>query len=168
MPQLTRRLLGLCLPPVLIWSVDSALTLCGQSEAYWAEGGVRDTDGITSLHHYSASVNEVSPTAHHLLAWHQMAFVAESAAGILVLCSLIMLLPRTLALTTSLAATLGHTWGATTWVSRLQYGFQMCNGLFLVVAATGRKSIGRVAEQRIESTSLGRALQCRRKPKGVQ
>jgi hypothetical protein len=52
----------------------------------------------------------------------------------LVLCSLIMLLPPTLALMTCLAATLGHTWGATTWLSRYQYGYQIGNGFFLFVA----------------------------------
>jgi hypothetical protein len=134
MSHSTRRLLGLCLPPVLVWSVDCTLTLCGQSEAYWAGSGVRHTDGITSLHHYSASVNEVGPTSRYLLTVHPLAYVGGTVLAMLVLCSLIMLLPPTLALMTCLAATLGHTWGATTWLSRFQHGYQIGNGFFLVVA----------------------------------
>jgi hypothetical protein len=51
-----------------------------------------------------------------------------------VLCALMILLPPTLALMTCLAATLGHTWGATTWLSRFQHGYQLGNGFFLFVA----------------------------------
>ena len=135
MSHFTRRLLGLCLPAVLVWSVDCALTLCGQSESYWAGSRVRHTDGINSMHNYSGLVNEVSPTSHYLLTLHPLAYVAGTVLAMLVLCSLIMLLPPTLALTTCLAATLGHTWGATTWLSRFQYGYQIGNGFFLFVAA---------------------------------
>jgi hypothetical protein len=140
MSPFSRRLLGLCLAPVLVWSVDCTLTLCGQSEAYWAGIGTRHTDGITSLHNYGSSVNEVSPTSRLLLSVHPLAYVAGTVVAMLVLCSLIVLLPGTLALLTCLAATLGHTWGATTWLSRFQYGYQKGNGFFLVVAvllATG-------------------------------
>ena len=134
MSVFTRRLLGLCLPAVLVWSVDCTLTLCGQSEEYWAGRGAQHTDGITSLHRYPASVNEVAPTSRYLLTLHPLAYVAGTALAMLVLCSLIMLLPATLALTACLAATLGHTWGATTWLSRFPYGYQIGNGFFLFVA----------------------------------
>jgi hypothetical protein len=134
MSHFTRRLLGLCLPPLLVWAVDCTLTLCGQSEAYWAGGGARNTDGVTSLHHYGTGVNEVSPASRYLLTVHPLAYVAGTVLEMLVLCSLIMLLPSTLALMTCLAATLGHTWGATTWLSRFQHGYQLGNGFFLVVA----------------------------------
>jgi hypothetical protein len=134
MSLFTRRLIGLCLPAVLVWSVDCTLTLCGQSEAYWVDSRTRHTDGITSLHHYSASVNEVGPTSHYLLTSHPLAYVAGTVLAMLALCALIMLLPAPLALTTCLAATLGHTWGATTWLSRFQYGYQIGNGFFLLVA----------------------------------
>jgi len=134
MSQFTRRLVGLCLAPILVWSVDCTLTLCGQSEVYWARSGTRHSDGITSLHDYGASVNEVSPTSRYLLTAHPLAYVAGTVLAMLVLCSLIMLLPPTLALTTCLAATLGHTWGATTWLTRFKFGFQIRNGFFLFVA----------------------------------
>jgi hypothetical protein len=134
MSLFTRRLIGLCLPAVLVWSVDCTLTLCGQSEVYWAERGTRHTDGITSLHHYSASVNEVGPTSRYLLTLHPLAYVGGTVLAMLVLCALIMLLPAHLALTTCLAATIGHTWGATTRLSRFQSGYQIGNGFFLLVA----------------------------------
>ncbi len=134
MSHFTRKMLGLCLPAILVWSVDCTLTLCGQSEAYWAGSGARHTDGITSLHQYPASVNEVAPTSRYLLTLHPLAYVAGTVLAILVLCTLIMLLPPTLALMTCLAATIGHTWGATTWLSRFQYGYQIDNGFFLLVA----------------------------------
>ncbi len=134
MSPFTRRLLGLCLPAVLVWSVDCTLTLCGQSERYWAGSVARSTDGIASLHNYSASVNEVGPTSRYLLTVHPLAYVAGTVLAMLVLCALILLLPASLALMTCLAATLGHTWGATTWLSRFQYGYQIGNGFFLFVA----------------------------------
>jgi hypothetical protein len=134
MSPLTRRLLALCLPPLLAWSVDCILTLRGQSEAYWAGRVAQDTDGVTSLHSYPASVNEVNPTSRYLLASHPLAYIAGTVLEMLILCSLILLLPPSLAVMTCLAATLGHTWGATTWLSRFQYGFQIGNGFFLFVA----------------------------------
>jgi hypothetical protein len=54
-------------------------------------------------------------------------------AGVFV--GLILLLPDTLALIASLAVTFGHTVGAATWLLfRFQYGYQACNGLFLLSA----------------------------------
>lgn len=134
MSHFTRRLLGLCLAPVLVWSVDCTLTLCGQARGYWEGTGTRTTDGITSLHQYPASVNEVAPTSRYLLTMHPLAYIGGTVLAMLMLCSLIMLLPPTLALMTCLAATLGHTWGATTWLSRFQYGYQLGNCFFLFVA----------------------------------
>lgn len=134
MSELTRRFLALCLPPVLVWSIDCGLTLAGQSEAYWAGGRARQTDGVTSLHEYPATINEVNPTSRMLLAWHPLAYIAGTVLGMLLLCALLLLLPSALALLTCLAATLGHTWGAMTWISRYPYGFQIGNGFFLFVA----------------------------------
>ena len=98
MPELRRRLLWLCLLPALLACLDGALTLVGQSAEYWAGNYAR--------------VNESSPTFNHMLARHPLAFVAGVAGWILVFTSLILLLPQTLALTISIAVTIGHTWGA--------------------------------------------------------
>jgi hypothetical protein len=136
MSQVAHRLLALCLPPILVWSVDCILTLCGQSETYWAGRGAQHTDGASALHDYSASVNEVNPTSHYLLAWHPLAYLAGTVVEMLLLCALILLLPSSLALVTCFGATLGHTWGATTWISRFPHGFQIGNGFFVLVAVT--------------------------------
>jgi len=48
---------------------------------------------------------------------------------------IILLLPDTLALIVCIAVTIGHAVGAATWVLwRFQYGYQACNGLFLLAA----------------------------------
>lgn len=121
MPRFQQRLLGLCVPPAALAFLDGALTLAGQTAEYWA-GNYR-------------RVNEVSPTFHHLLSYHPLAFAAGLLAWVLVFCGMILLMPQTLALTTSIAVTVGHTWGATTWLQyRYHYGYQASNGLFLVTA----------------------------------
>lgn len=75
MSQFNRRLLALCLPAVLVWSVDCTLTLCGQSEECRTKGATRRTDEITSLHNYTASVNEVASTSSFMLTWHPLAYI---------------------------------------------------------------------------------------------
>lgn len=134
MSEFTRRFVALCLPPLVAWGVDCGLTLSGQSEAYWARVGPKPTDGISSLHSYTAAVNEVAPTARHLLALHPAAYIAGTVLEMAALCALILLLPSNLAFVTCLAATLGHTWGATTWLSRFPHGYQLGNAFFLFVA----------------------------------
>jgi hypothetical protein len=134
MSPFTRRLLGLCLAPVLVWSADCTLTLCGQSRAYWGGTDPRITDGVTSLLHYSASVSELAPTSRYLLTVHPLAFLGGTVLEIVVLCLLMLLLPPRLALVISLAATLGHTWGATTWLTGFHHRYQVGNGFFLFVA----------------------------------
>jgi hypothetical protein len=115
------RLLGLCLPPLLLCALDGTLTLLGQAPAYWA-GDYR-------------AVNEASPTLHHLLRIHPAAFAAGLLAWAAVFVGLIVLLPDTLALMVGIAVTFGHTAGAATWLLfRFQYSYQACNGLFLASA----------------------------------
>lgn len=120
-PQLPKRLLGLCLVPVLLASLDGALTLSGQSPEYWAGNYSR--------------VNEGSPMMHRWLAYHPLAYVSGLAGWVLVFTLLILLTPQTLALTISIAVTLGHTLGAASWlIYRPDYGHQVCCGLFLLTA----------------------------------
>jgi hypothetical protein len=119
---LKHRFLGLCLPPLLLCALDATLTLSGQSPEYWS--------GI-----YTA-VNEASPTMNHLLRFHPAAFVAGIFLWSAVFISVVLLLPDALALTASIALTFGHTAGAATWLYwRYPYGYQLCNGLFLLSAA---------------------------------
>jgi hypothetical protein len=116
-----QRFLGLCIPPLAFSLLDGALTLAGQSESYWSGS--------------YAQTNEASPTFDHLLTIHPLAFVAGLLTWMGVFTGIILLLPDTLALVVCIAVTLGHTVGAATWVFfRYQYGYQVCNGLFLLAA----------------------------------
>src|SRR5687767_8394362 len=111
MARSSGRLLGLCLPPALLAAADGTATLVGQSAAYW-RGNYSD-------------VNELSPTFHQLLATHPAAFAAGLAAWVLLVTCLILLSPQTLALAASIAVTLGHCWGLSTWLlHRFDYGYQ--------------------------------------------
>ncbi len=131
MGQFRRRLFGLCLAPAATASLDAALTLRGQSAEYWAGNYTR--------------VNELSPTFHHLLAYHPLAFVVGFLGWVLIFATMILLLPRTLALAMSLAVTIGHTWGATTWLlHRFHYGYQACEALFVLTALVLALGIERI------------------------
>ena len=121
MGTLRNRFLGLCLPPLLFAAIDGTLTLAGQSAEY--------REGTYS------PVNEASPTFHHLLGIHPLAYVAGLLVWMGIYVGVILLLPGTLALIVSIAVTLGHSAGAATWLLwRFQYGYQACNGLFLLTA----------------------------------
>ncbi len=113
-----RRLLGLCLPPLLFWALDNTLTLIGQSADYWAGN-------------YSAA-NEASPTFNQLLKIHPIAFVLGDIAWAAVFVGIILLLPDTLALIISIAVTFGHAVGAATWILwRFGYQYQASLALLL-------------------------------------
>ena len=121
MAGVRQRFLGLCLPPLTFSMLDGLLTLAGQSPEYWAGA--------------YGGVNETSPTFHHLLATHPLAFAGGTLGWMVVFVGIILLLPDTLALIVCIAVTLGHAAGAATWVVwRFQYGYQACNGLFLLAA----------------------------------
>lgn len=116
-----RRLLGLCIPPVMFAALDGALTLTGQSAEYWAGNYGR--------------VNELSPTFNHLLAYHPLAFAAGSLAWMLVFCGMILLMPPMLALTTSIAVTVGHALGSMTWLLYwIPSGYQIYGCLSITTA----------------------------------
>lgn len=122
MSNLRLRCCGLCLPPLALALVDGTLTLVGQSAAYWA-GQYSD-------------VNEMSPTFHHLLAVHPLAFAGGFALWAAAFVGLILLLPETLALLVAIAVTFGHTAGASTWLLwRFDYGYQAVNALMACSAA---------------------------------
>jgi hypothetical protein len=123
MAGLGQRFLGLCLPPLAFAVLDGSLTLAGQSAEYWSGAYAR--------------VNEASPTFHDLLAIHPLAFAGGFLGWMAVFVGLILLLPDTLALIVCLVVTLGHTVGAATWIVwRFNYGYQACNGLFLLAAVS--------------------------------
>jgi hypothetical protein len=124
MLQLRRRFLGLCLLPILLTCLDDGLTLSQQSREYWA--------GDYSKAH------EGNPWYYHLLAEHPVAFIAWESASLLVFTGMILMLPQTLALTISIAFTLGYTVGTSTWLlyGGFSHGHEMFCGLCLVTAAS--------------------------------
>jgi len=122
MTGVKHRLLGLCLPPLVTWVLDSTLTLLGQSADYWAGN--------------FAAVNEASPTFHQLLQWHPVAFILGCIVWAGIFVGVILLLPDTLSLIISIAVTFGHTVGAATWIVwRFGFQYQACLALLLGAAA---------------------------------
>lgn len=121
MHGLHQRFVGLCLVPMAFCILDSTLTLLGQSSEYWSGNRL--------------AVNEGSPTFHQLLSIHPAAFILGIAVWISIFVGIILLLPETPALILSIATVFGHTVGAATWILYgFQFGYQMCNGLFLLAA----------------------------------
>jgi hypothetical protein len=113
-----RRLLGLCLPPLVFCTFDAGITLFGQSAAYWA-----------GEYHW---VSEVSPTPNHLLQFHPMAFALGILVWEMLFVVVILLLPDALALIACIVVTSGHAWGASAWLEiRFQCGYQCCMWMFL-------------------------------------
>ena len=116
-----RRLLGLCVPPVLFCTLDATMTLLGQSHAYWS-GNYR-------------AVNEMSPVFNRLLQLHPIAYVLGTAVWAAVFFSIIVVLPETLALIITLAVTIGHAAGAATWfLLRGGHAYQLIMLLWLLAA----------------------------------
>ncbi|MGD9723446.1 MAG: hypothetical protein AB7O59_18705 [Pirellulales bacterium] len=104
---LFRRFVSFCVPFLLVMVVDGGLTLAGQSAEYWSGSYDR--------------VREWSLTFNDLLRFHPAALVGGLLVEGALLSTLILLLPRPLAMFTGLTVTLGHTWGAMTW---LMYSFR--------------------------------------------
>ena len=100
----TRRLIGLCLVPVLLAVLDGSVTLIGQPAAYWAGDHSRVLEG--------------TPGFRILLTYGPAAYIAGLAVWVLAFVGMILLVPSTLALAVCLMFTLGHTIGAFSWINR--------------------------------------------------
>jgi hypothetical protein len=123
---LRAKVLGRCLPPVLMCMMDASLTLAGQPAEYWR--GKPD------------AINEASPICHHLLAIHPMAFAAGILVWMGIFVSLILLMSSTMALVATTTLTVGHTYGAESWFHRLSHSYSLESAFLLmagVVLATG-------------------------------
>lgn len=108
MGKLQRRLVGLCLVPVLLAVLDGSVTLIGQPAAYWAGD-------------YS-QVREGTPGFRELLTYGPAAYVGGLAVWVLAFVGMILLLPSTLALAVCLQFTLGHALGAFSWLNHFPHG----------------------------------------------
>lgn len=103
----TRRLLGLCLIPVLLAMLDGSVTLIGQPAAYWND---------------PSRVLEGTPGFRILLEQGPAAFIVGHVVWQLAFVGMILLLPSTPALAVCLMFTLGHTVGAFSWLDRFPNG----------------------------------------------
>jgi hypothetical protein len=111
MRNLRRRLIGLCLVPVLLAALDGSVTLIGQPPAYWAGD-------------YSKVV-EGTPGFRILLTHGPAAYIAGLAVWVMAFVGMILLLPSTLALAVCLQFTLGHTIGAFSWINHFPHGREL-------------------------------------------
>jgi len=124
MLKIRRRFLGLCLLPILLTCLDNGLTLWRQPREYWAGDYTKAQEG-NSWH-------------YRLMAYHPLALVAEEAGSMLVFLGMILLLPQTLALTISIAATLGYMVDASTWLLYGGASLRSRDVLWLVFADSRR------------------------------
>lgn len=109
--KLRRRLIGLCLVPVLLAVLDGSVTLIGQPASYWAGDYTQ--------------VREGTPGFRILLANGPATFIAGLAVWVLAFVGMILLLPSTLALAVCLLFTLGHTIGAFSWINNFPHGREL-------------------------------------------
>ncbi len=98
--------------------VDLALTLLGQTSGYWAGD-------------YGA-VLETNPAARLLLEIHPVALVVAFVPYLATMVVLILRLRSDAARALALVFTLGHAFGASTWLLRLPGGIVCCVAIWLV------------------------------------
>lgn len=117
------RLLGLGIPCLLAFLLDSGLTMHGQPPQYWAGD-------------YSCT-NEGAPFMRRLFMIHPAAAVGGYALWVSLMFGLLILAPEVVAVILSIAIVFGHTAGAYTWLIPMgpMIGwYQTANGMFLVSA----------------------------------
>jgi hypothetical protein len=119
--RLTDKKLRLCLPPLILCTFDSVVTLWNQPRAYW-------------LGDY-ASAFEGNPIVYRLLAWSPLAYETGLILWLLIVTTTIALLPKRFAVTLSIAITFGHLWGVLGGIMfKMYYGFWIC---LAIIALTG-------------------------------
>jgi hypothetical protein len=99
-----RQRLWLSVPPVALCLLDAALTLTGQSAAYW--GGDRSI------------IREVNPIGRLLLGLHPLAFGLGSLAWALAFVALVTRLSERWAILLALGLAISHSIGACSWLVR--------------------------------------------------
>lgn len=121
MTILRKQGLWLCVPPIVFCLFDAAVTLYGQSAAYW-------------MGDYQI-VEEMSPTPRYWLQIHPLVFVAGTGGWILTFSAIILLLPETLALSLAMMVCLGHLVCGNCWVMwRMPNGYFLGNAIFVVAS----------------------------------
>jgi hypothetical protein len=122
MPDWKRRLLGMGIPCLVAFLLDSGLTLHGQPSKYWAGDYTYTTEG--------------APLMRRLYLIHPLAAVAGYLLWVSLMFGLLVLLPEVLAVILSIAIVFGHVAGAYTWlIPVITVGwYQTVNGMFLATA----------------------------------
>jgi hypothetical protein len=101
-----RRLLGLGLPCLVAFLLDTTQRLCLQPGAYWAGN-----------YHYI--LQEGTPFIRALYTWHPLAALGGYVLWAAILTALLLLLPRPLAVMLAIAVVFGHIAGAYSWSAQL-------------------------------------------------
>ena len=116
-----RRLLGLGLPCLGAFLLDTTMRLCAQPEVYWAGN-------------YNYILLEGTPFVRTLFTWHPLAAVSGFALWAAIIAVLLLLLPRAFAVVLSIAVVFGHGAGALSWSARFidRVGYLSINGVFLM------------------------------------
>ena len=116
-----RRLLGLGVPCLMAFLLDTSLRLRAQPEVYWAGN-----------YHYI--LQEGSPFLRTLYTWHPLAAIAGYGFWAALVAGLLVLLPECLAVILSIAIVFGHVGGAYSWLAGAlgTWWYQAANAMFLV------------------------------------
>jgi hypothetical protein len=119
-----RRLLGMGVPCMLAFLLDSCLTLRGQPAEYWSGNYAYTTEG--------------APLMRRLYTIHPLAAVTGYLVWAGLILGLLVLLPEVMAVILSIAIVFGHVGGAYTWLApAITVGwYQTVNGMFVVTAIT--------------------------------
>jgi hypothetical protein len=116
-----RRLIGLGLPCLMAFLLDTSLRLRAQPDSYW--GG-----------DYHYILQEGSPFLRALYTLHPLAAIAGYGLWAAILACLLVLLPECLAVILSIAIAFGHIGGAYTWMALAvgTWWYQVANAMFLM------------------------------------
>jgi hypothetical protein len=105
-----RRLLGLGLPCLAAFLLDTTQRVCAQPEEYWAGN-------------YQYILQEGTPFVRTLYTWHPLAAVGGYVLWAAILTALLLLLPRPLAVVLSITVVFGHIAGAYSWSAQFMYRY---------------------------------------------
>jgi hypothetical protein len=111
----------LLIPPLFLIVCDWALTLWFQSNKYWNGG----------YEHF----REAHPVGQLLVGSHPLAFTVGIFFWMLIIWLILHMLPLRGAVIVSLAITMGHAYGASTWVGNLLPGGPVASGMVFLFAS---------------------------------
>ena len=119
--RVNKNRLWLSLPPFIFCMLDQGLTLWYQPAEYWRG-------------HYEEAF-EGDPIMFRLLSQHPLIFETVIVMWVIVFTTLIISLPKRLAMILSIAITIGHTLGAVSWIRYMAfYNYPIYIILIFVVA----------------------------------